>query len=218
MGGYGALTNNRTDDFQALLYGHMATYQSRGTFHSTEQLSFTGEGWYRDFLHLHNSPPNGTDASLGAEVGYYGTENDISFCIVSQIIVARMTRWQLVFEDFYRQSEQSTGSIWLARAAPKRWFIKGSGGFSVVNAPTRFGKLSYKVAVGEDGSATFSVTPPSGAAPQTLWQLRWPYAFDHVDCDGCTVQEIAENGVVSVLQDSDTAFTATAKMTAEMWI
>jgi hypothetical protein len=223
--GYGALTNNRTDDFQALLYGHMATYQSRGTFHSTEQLSFTGEGWYRDFLHLHNSPPNSTDVQireldqpLGAEVGYYGTENDISFCIVSQIIVSRMTRWQLVFEDFYRQAADSKGSIWLARAAPKRWFGKGSSGFSVSNAPTRVGKLSYSVAVGEDGSATFAVTPPSGAASQVRWQLRWPYAFDHVDCDGCTVEEIADNGVVSLLQKSDAEFKATARMTADMWI
>jgi len=219
--GYGALTNNRTDDFQALLYGHMATYQSRGTFHSTEQLSFTGEGWYRDFLHLPNRAPNATDVQIGEQnypLGGYPTENDVSFCIVSQVIVARMTRWQLVFEDFYRQATQSKGSVWLARGAPKRWFSKGSSGFSVLNAPTRVGKLSYSVAVGEDGSATFSVKPPSGAASQVRWQLRWPYTFDHVDCDGCIVEEIADNGVVSVLQNSDVGFQATARMTAEAWI
>ena len=49
--GFGALANNRTEYFLALLYGHMATYQSRGTFHATEQLSFQGEGLYRAFLH-----------------------------------------------------------------------------------------------------------------------------------------------------------------------
>ena len=36
--------NNATQDFLELLYGHMATYQSRGSFHSTEQLSFLGSG------------------------------------------------------------------------------------------------------------------------------------------------------------------------------
>jgi hypothetical protein len=223
--GYGALTNNRTDDFQALLYGHMATYQSRGTFHTTEQLSFKGEGWYRDFLHLPNHPPNATGVQireqnhhLETQVGYYGTENDVSFCIVSQVIVARMTRWQLVFEDFYRLGAQTMGSIWLARGAPKRWFSKGSSGFAVTNAPTRVGKVSYKVTVGEQGSATFSVTSTSGTASKVRWQLRWPYAFDHVDCVGCVVQEIAENGVVSVLSNSQASFQATATIGAEVWV
>ena len=39
---------NQTQDFLELLYGHAANYQSRGTFHSTEQLPFTGTGRYRD--------------------------------------------------------------------------------------------------------------------------------------------------------------------------
>lgn len=42
--GYGAAANNATEDFLGLLYGHMATYQSPGTFHSTEQMHFTGTG------------------------------------------------------------------------------------------------------------------------------------------------------------------------------
>merc|ERR1712093_489411 len=136
---------------------------------------------------------------------------------VSEVIVARMTRWQLIFEDFYRRGDQAKGSIWLARGAPKRWFSKGSSGFSVANAPTRVGKVSYNVTVGEDGSATFSVTPPSGAASKVRWQLRWPYAFDHVDCVGCAVQEIADNGVVSVYSNNP-EFRATARLTAEMWV
>jgi hypothetical protein len=55
--GYGALTNNQTDNFLALLYGHMATYQSRGTFHTTEQLSYRGEGHYRAFNHWKDPAP-----------------------------------------------------------------------------------------------------------------------------------------------------------------
>ena len=51
--GYGALTSNRTNDFLALFYGQAATYHSRGTFHTTEQLSYKGEGHYRDFLHMY---------------------------------------------------------------------------------------------------------------------------------------------------------------------
>ena len=113
--GYGALVNNQTSDFLELLYGHMASYQSRGTFHSTEQLSFLGTGRYRSFLHIKDppvdlaSPIHEVTSQDRAQSGYYGIENDVSFCIVSNILVARMTRWQLVMED------SVTNSIWLAR-------------------------------------------------------------------------------------------------------
>ena len=109
--GYGALTNNRTDDVLALLYGHMASYQSHGAFHSTEQLSFLGEGLYRAFLHVapQQDPmpaPNlvgpveaveaeETHVEMERRAGgqYYALENDVSFCIVSEVLVARLTRW-----------------------------------------------------------------------------------------------------------------------------
>ena len=55
--GYGALVNNQTQDFLELMYGHAANYQSRGTFHSTEQLSFKGTGRYRGFLHIKDPAP-----------------------------------------------------------------------------------------------------------------------------------------------------------------
>lgn len=121
--GYGAPANNRIADFQALLYGHMATYQSRGTFHSTEQLSSLGEGLYREFLNWGDPPPPLDGAAPAGAAGtaagpqrrrlrdathgpppltYYGAENDVSFCIVTEVLAARLTRWQLVFEDSYR--------------------------------------------------------------------------------------------------------------------
>jgi len=188
--GYGAITNNKTLDFLALLYGHMATYQSRGTFHSTEQLSFRGEGYYRNFVHWPN-PPN---SSL-MRPSYYAQENDISFCIVSQVIVARMTRWQLVFEDFYRYR---TRSIWLARGAPKRWFQPGAG-FSVANVSTRIGLISFTVSIPSKGSASFSVEVPS---QDILWKLRWPgrlVGTPHGDA-GCKVRAVDTNtGIVTVV-------------------
>jgi len=141
--GFGALLANRTADFHALLYGHSATYQSRGSFHTTEQLSFLGTGLYRDFLHFTDPPvipptfgSNDrvvTSKNLGA--GYYSAEQDISFCIVTQILTARLTRWQLVFEDIF-----DSKSIWLARAAPDRWFEHG---FNVSRAPTFCGNISF---------------------------------------------------------------------------
>lgn len=95
----------------------MASYQSRGSFHSTEQLSFRGSGRYRELLNIHDPPwspnassteidsvanaPNRTQQPVQAAAGaaYNGQEVDVSFCIVSNILVARLTRWQLIMED-----------------------------------------------------------------------------------------------------------------------
>jgi hypothetical protein len=98
-----------------------------------------------------NSSAAAGDSPLG--LGYYANENDVSYCIVSNILVARMTRWQLVFEDYYRATNPSAAPgakpvIWLAKGAPKRWFSSASGGLSVSNVPTRTGRVSFAVKVG----------------------------------------------------------------------
>lgn len=175
--GYGALANNHTADFQALLYGHAATYQSRGTFHSTEQLQWEGEGWYRDFLHWPNPSPNSTGPNdpqpSPASLGYYANENDISFCVVSEILIARMTRWQLVFDDYHRDP---TPSLWLARGAPKRWFSPAAAAFGVQNAPTYHGHVTFNVTTTAPGSSTYNVSPPQNPSTTgpVVFRLRWP--------------------------------------------
>lgn len=216
--GYGALTNNQTNNFLALLYGHAANYQSRGTFHSTEQLSFQGEGWYRHFLHWPNPKPNATWTPHSG-LQYYGSENDVSFCIVSQVIIARMTRWQLVFEDFYRPEHQDTmqGAIWLARAAPKRWFNTGSG-FNVTNAPTRFGRLSYQLVL-SDSHVAYHVSPPASTPRDVQWKLRWPFPIGQVDCTGCTVVQTEADGLATVLSRDSGHFVAqVSRNTLNVWV
>ena len=52
---------------------------------------------------------------------------------MTQILTARLTRWQLVFEDLSR-------NIWFAKAAPDRWYEHG---FGVSRAPTLCGNVSY---------------------------------------------------------------------------
>jgi len=234
--GFGALANNATDAFQALLYGHMATYQSRGTFHSTEQLSFNGEGLYRAFNFFKHDPlpapdlvGNGTEEeeeerAAGAmqqreqeqgqeqeeqdqgaakrPLGYYGTENDISFCAVTNVMAARLTRWQLVMEDAYRG--RGTGAplaIWLARGAPRRWFAAGAGGFAVDGAPTRVGRVSYSV-VTSAGSAAYSVAVGTSPAAQAVaWKLRWPAPLTAAPrvLAGCSIEAVdMQLGIVSV--------------------
>ena len=248
--GFGALMHNRTQDFLALLYGHAANYQSRGSFWSTEQLAVRGTGRYRAFLHVADpdpdlTPPRGTrthgaaargaatEAAPPSPLGYFGLENDVSSCVVSNILVARLTRWQVVMED------ARTRSVWLGRGAPRRWFHPGKG-FNVSSAPFSLGTLSYKLVVlphapssgagvraqgsaeyrvsvraAEDDTQTRIVSSKTTARRETssspsslvLFSLRWPGALlpSTVSCKGCTVHaEDAARGVVTVRVDVQT--------------
>lgn len=242
--------NNRTQDFLELLYGHAANYQARGTFHSTEQLSFMGTGRYRGFLHIKDPAPGSpldasmmtpmTPASLSSSsasssspsslsdgrrmdgqqvevrdgLGYNGGENDISYCIVSNILVAHMTRWQLIMED--------DGAIWLGRGAPQRWFRPHSGGFNVTAAPTKtVGMVDFNVTVVSASEAAYSVAAPqhTGGDDMPRWSLRWPgkLVAGSARCTACTI--VAEDpvlGIVSVrAQAQGGAFKVQAKWTPQ---
>eukprot|EP01044_Picomonas_judraskeda_P009505 COSAG03_NODE_1160_length_4662_cov_8.031373_2_plen_65_part_00 len=55
-------------------------------------------------------------------VGKWGTccGIDVSLDVVPAIEVARLTRWQLVFEPFRRDGTRESDQIWLCRGAPRR--------------------------------------------------------------------------------------------------
>eukprot|EP00037_Helgoeca_nana_P011135 m.99735 g.99735 ORF g.99735 m.99735 type:complete len:117 (-) comp20636_c0_seq1:129-479(-) len=85
------------------------SWQGRGSYFSTEQMS------------LYEGSPSWR-ASLG--------EIQADFCVPSQTLVASMTAIQLVYSD------RDARVVWLARAAPRRWYQFESKGFSVQRAPT----------------------------------------------------------------------------------
>lgn len=64
-------------------------------------------------------------------------EIQASFCTPSQMLVSSMTAMQVLSES------RDTEEIWLARAAPRRWY---AAGFSVDNGPTRYGNITFAVA------------------------------------------------------------------------
>jgi hypothetical protein len=151
------IASDRIQEYLLLLYGHAANYQGRGSFFTTEQQSL-----YQD-----TANPNWR-ASLG--------EIQASFCTPSQMLVSSMTAMQVVSES------RDTEEIWLARAAPRRWY---AAGFGVANGPTRYGNVTYAVArvvdAGTGGKTNFSLSTdftqlPHVHAPQpTLhMRVRWP--------------------------------------------
>lgn len=210
--GWGALANNRTDYFLALLYGHMATYQSAGTFHSTEQLSIMpGSGRYRELGKVTDpapwEPPPSPNENISdvigemtaervARLGYNSAETFISYCIVSNIIVALLTRWQLVMEE-----NVGPARIWLGRGAPKRWFR--AEGFNVTDAPTSAGHVSYSLEVHGRNTSVSTYTVRTNGSPkalETLWSMRWPGKISSAGyIAGCEIDAIdTALGIITV--------------------
>ena len=158
----GGLAHDRLARFHLLLYGHMANYQSRGSFFSTEQMSLYGEGGFRT-------------NDLG--------QLQAGFCVPSQTLVARMTAMQFVSEAVGTVMGARDGdgrgatslldppTVWLARAAPRRWYGPGGDGFRVERAPTRLGAFSFAMSSRPaPGAGVANVTiaaqllpPPPGA-------------------------------------------------------
>ena len=71
-----------------------------------------------------------------------------------------MTAMQLVVDS--RDSEE----IWLARAAPRRWYVEG---FGVRNGPTRYGNVTYALDAMAYGHQEMS---PVGVNPYDSQQTR----------------------------------------------
>ena len=74
-----------------------------------------------------------------------------------------MTALQFVSE------ERDTAAVWLARAAPRRWYTlngqsmqSGKSGFGVDNAPTRYGNVSFTVN-GADAFLAADFSQPIGS-------------------------------------------------------
>lgn len=127
---YSDVATNRTRSFNSLLFGHIANYQSRGTYNAPEQLGFNiGDDGFRELL----SPGTG--------------EADIDTCVPSTTLSAMMVRWMLVFE------ERDADTIWLLKAAPRRFYPGGNSSTGSVagnflaarRAATRFGWISFSV-------------------------------------------------------------------------
>jgi hypothetical protein len=142
-------------------------------------------------------------------LGYYGPENDVSYCIVSNILVARLTRWQLVFEDYYRTTNPSAApntkpAIWLARGAPKRWFTPASGGLNVSNAPTRTGRVSFSLTVDGPGLVRYSVSVAGAAVVPVIWRVRVPGKVAGVPrcVSGCNIAAIDQAGGIVAVEEA----------------
>jgi hypothetical protein len=116
------------------------------------------------------------------------------FCIPAQQTIPLLVRWMLVFED----SDRDTLSF--GRAIPREW-IATSKPIAIEQAPTRYGRVSYRLeARGADMLAATITLPASGRLPKEMQvAFRVP--------SGKTVQSLEINGKAAVPNGShaDTA-------------
>ena len=154
---------NRTLSFNSLLFGHIANYQSRGSFNAPEQLGYeAADDGYRALL----NPGTG--------------ETDIDTCVPSTTLAAMMVRWMLVFED------RDADTVWVLKTAPRRFYPganttsgEGSPGqqphgsfLSVRRASTRFGWISFTVDADTGSTSTNLGTTSHGSSVQSTTPLR----------------------------------------------
>lgn len=129
---YSGLSLDRVESFQSLLFGHIANYQSRGTFNSPEQLSLYGDAnsdSMREYLHA------GTN------------EIDIDFCVPSTMLVTFMLKYALVLE------ERDVDAVWIMKGAPRRWYSSNTTLVaSVKSALTRYGSVSFTIEANDSNS------------------------------------------------------------------
>jgi hypothetical protein len=127
--GHSAVSLSRTESFQALFYGHLANYQSRGVYSAPEQESLYGDGVHGKHF---------TD-SFRATLG----EVAVDICVPSTMLPAIMARWMVLF------TERDSDTIALFRMAPRRFFRPSLASPAMVleRGLTRYGKVSANITV-----------------------------------------------------------------------
>ncbi len=88
------------------------------------------------------------------------------YCVPEQLTIPLLVRWMLVYE------ERDRDVLWLCKAAPRRWCAPGQH-FSVRNAPTRWGPVSFEVSASAE-AVEVEVVPPPHAPEQLIVRVRRP--------------------------------------------
>jgi hypothetical protein len=98
-----------------------------------------------------------------------GNEDCAPYCSPAQCVVPLMTRWLMVFEDPRGQS------LWLGKGIPRDWLMPGKG-VTVRDAPTRWGRIGYRLTPGR-GSITAELNLSSSMPVPVTLSLRAPDSF-----------------------------------------
>ncbi|HEX8812082.1 MAG TPA: Tat pathway signal protein, partial [Terracidiphilus sp.] len=141
------------------------------------------------FLYAHRYHVHSRGSWTAGEVT--GITGDGSlFCIPSQQTIPLLVRWMLVFED------PDTDRLYFGRALPRQWIASGKP-IAIENAPTRWGRVNYRLASRGEKELVASVTlPERGTLPETLevsFRLPAGKSLSTFTVNGQTVQPGGRN-------------------------
>jgi hypothetical protein len=94
-------------------------------------------------------------------------EEAAPYCSPAQLVVPLMWKWLLLFE------EPDADILWLAKGAPRRWLVEGQS-FGIAGAPTRWGRVGYRIETQGDAVRARINLPAAGIPAETRLRLRPP--------------------------------------------
>ena len=119
------------------------------------------------------------------------------FCIPAQQTIPLLVRWMLVFED------SDADTLHVGRAIPRDWVASGKP-IGIENAPTRYGRVTYRLETRETGVLAASIVlPPTGALPKELhvtFRVAKGKKVSGITVNGRPVNSSGADGETAVIQ------------------
>ena len=152
---------------------------------------------YLLFLYAHRYHDHSRGSWTAGEVSGI-TGDDALFCIPAQQTIPLLVRWMLVFED------SDEDRLYFGRGIPRKWLTPGKQ-LAIDGAPTRWGRVDYKLISSQTQLVATIVLPAQGTRPKELQvSFRVP--------EGRTIASIVANGrdvaIVGKNQDAGRVMTA----------
>jgi len=112
------------------------------------------------FLYAHRYHDHSRGSWTAGEVSGI-TGGGALFCIPAQQTIPLLVRWMLVFED------SDEDNLHFGRALPRVWVASGKP-IAITGAPTRWGRVDYRLETRGDSLVATIALPPKGELPKHL--------------------------------------------------
>ena len=150
---------------------------------------------YLLFLYAHRYHDHTRGSWTAGEVSGI-TGGTALFCIPAQQTIPLLLRWMLVLED------SDEDRLYLGKALPRDWIVSGKE-IQIAQAPTRWGRVDYKVQMVREGQVTATVKLLGDKGPKELhvkFRLPSPKKLQTITANGSAVKIGGLHGDTAVIE------------------